>query len=118
MNGTSELKVTKRLYAMAHWGSKFVRKDAVRVDAAVSANGVAVLNATAFRNTDGSVAVQIINNSDSPQAVSISGFADDCQVETFLTNQQYDLKQGNAKNTKGAAQSTVPARSLFSFVGR
>lgn len=103
---------------MAHWGSKFVRKDAVRIDAAVSANGVAVLNATAFRNTDGSVAVQIINNSDSPQPVSISGFADDCQVETFLTNQQYDLKQGNAKNTKGAAQSTVPARSLFSFVGR
>lgn len=104
---------------MAHWGSKFVRKDAVRIDAAVSADGAAALiNATAFRNADGSVAVQVINNSDLPQPVSIVGFADDCQVETFLTNQQYDLKQGSARNNKGAAQSTVPARSLFSFVGR
>ncbi|KAK0947579.1 hypothetical protein LTR91_027115, partial [Friedmanniomyces endolithicus] len=69
VNGTSEVRVTGRLWAHAHFGKQFIRAGAYRVDATVT--GSTALNVTAFENTDGSTAVQVINNSNDTLSVNL-----------------------------------------------
>jgi hypothetical protein len=117
VNNTSEVKVTKRLWAHAHFGSKFIRKGARRVDVGVVGSGA--LNVSAFANTDGSVAVQVINNGNDIETVTLQGLkaSKNGKVVTYLTNQDNDLKRGYAKVQRGnTAVAKVPAKSLFSFV--
>ena len=127
VNGTSEVKVTKRLWAHAHFGSRFVRDGATRVGAAVQQQGdvsggssSAALNATAFENTDGSVAVQVINNGNATQSVTLVGLAlppkGGRRVKTWLTNQAHNLTRGYAVVNGSQATAEVPGRSLLSFV--
>lgn len=116
VNGTNDVKATKRLYAHSHFGKQFVRAGATRIDASVSSDASNTLNATAFANTDGSIAVQIINNSNSTQSVTLSGVQTKGTVSTYLTNEQYDLHQGRAKVNKKGATASIPAWSLLSFI--
>ena len=117
VNNTSEVKVTKRLWAHAHFGSKFIRKGARRVDVGVV--GSNALNVSAFANTDGSTAVQVINNGNETETVTLQGLkaSKNGKVVTYLTNQDNDLKRGYAKVQRGnTAVAKVPAKSLLSFV--
>jgi len=117
VNNTSEVKVTKRLWAHAHFGSKFIRKGASRIDAGVT--GSAALDVSAFANTDGSTAVQVINNGNVTETVTLSGLklSSRQKVVTYLTNQDNDLKRGYASIKRGnKAEAKVPAKSLLSFV--
>lgn len=117
VNNTSEVKVTKRLWAHAHFGSKFIRKGASRIDAGVT--GSTALNVSAFANTDGSTAVQVINNGNDTETVTLSGLklSSRQKVVTYLTNQDNDLKRGYASIKRGnTAVAKVPAKSLLSFV--
>jgi O-glycosyl hydrolase len=117
VNNTSEVKVTKRLWAHAHFGSKFIRKGASRIDAGVT--GSAALNVSAFANTDGSTAVQVINNGNETETVTLQGLnlSKRAGVVTYLTNQDNDLKRGYASIQRGnTAVAKVPANSLLSFV--
>jgi hypothetical protein len=117
VNGTSEVKVTKRLWAHAHFGSKFIRKGARRIDVGVV--GSSALNVSAFANTDGSTAVQVINNGNEAETVNLQGLktSKHGKVVTYLTNQENDLKRGYATVQRGnTAVAKVPAKSLFSFV--
>ncbi|KAK3051737.1 hypothetical protein LTR09_007037 [Extremus antarcticus] len=109
------VRPTKRLWAHAHFGKQFIRQGATRIGATSSS---ANLNVTAFANTDGTTAVQVINNGDASQQVSIelpnlSG----ATVATFFTNQDNDLLEGTATVGKAGkkAKATVPGRSLLSF---
>lgn len=111
--GTDVVKPTKRLWAHAHFGKQFVRQGAYRIEA--SSDNTA-LNVSAFANTDGTTAVQVINNSNDTEKVTLSLTAGAGSVVTFLTNQQNDLTQGTAKvNAKGKVSATVPGQSLLSF---
>ncbi len=56
-------------YAFAHW-SRFVRPGAVRLGVDASANN-GLLQATAFQNTNGSLAVQVINNGNETASVTL-----------------------------------------------
>ena len=117
VNNTSEVRVTKRLWAHAHFGSRFVKKGAARIGAVVS--GDSTLNATAFSNVDGTYAVQVINNGDSPSNVTLTGVRlpkGNHSVKTWLTNQANNLTQGYAVVTGKNAFAQVPGRSLLSFV--
>lgn len=117
VNNTSEVKVTKRLWAHAHFGSKFIRKGASRIDAGVT--GSKALNVSAFANTDGSTAVQVINNGNETETVTLQGLklSKRSRVVTWLTNQDNDLKRGYAVVKRGkTAVAKVPAKSLLSFV--
>jgi len=119
VNNTSEVKVTKRLWAHAHFGKQFVRKGATRVGASVDGAAASVLNVTAFANTDGSTAVQIINNGNYTETVTLSGvYAQHWwkPVRTYLTNQANNLTAGHAYVKRGQASAKVPAKSLLSFV--
>jgi O-glycosyl hydrolase len=112
INGTSFVRTTKRLYAHAHWGKKFVRQGAARIDA-TSDN--AALNVTAFANTDGTTAVQVINNSNNTQTVTLDLSIGGYQVQTYLTNNHFDLQKGKAAVKNGKATAKVPGQSLLSF---
>jgi hypothetical protein len=106
-----------RLWAHAHFGSKFIRKGARRID--VSVVGSSALNVSAFANTDGSTAVQVINNGNEAETVTLQGLktSKHGKVVTYLTNQENDLKRGYATVQRGnTAVAKVPAKSLFSFV--
>ncbi|KAK5166932.1 uncharacterized protein LTR77_007661 [Saxophila tyrrhenica] len=112
---TNEVNPTKRMWAHAHFGKKFIREGAVRIDAS---SGSASLNVTAFANTDGTTAVQVINNSDDAQHVALDlPDLKGCSVATYLTNEDNDLTEGTANLGKGGkkAKAMVPGRSLLSF---
>ena len=118
VNNTAEVRVTKRLWAHAHFGSRFIRSGAIRIGAAVS--GDSTLNATAFSNADGTVAVQVVNNGDDIKNVTILGVDQlskgNYTVKTWLTNQANNLTQGYAVVAGGTSVAQVPGRSLLSFV--
>ncbi|MCJ1379932.1 hypothetical protein MMC17_003035 [Xylographa soralifera] len=115
INNTAEVSVTKRLWAHAHFGSRFIRQGATRIGAAVS--GDSTLNVTAFSNTDGSVAVQLINNGNDTQEVTLSGVKLPMGVvQTWLTNQANNLTEGVAKSNGEYAFALVPGKSLLSVI--
>ncbi|KAK5700055.1 hypothetical protein LTR97_006190 [Elasticomyces elasticus] len=116
VNGTSEVRVTGRLWAHAHWGKQFVRQGAYRVDATVT--GSSALNVTAFENTDGTTAVQVINNSNDTLSVTLQGLNFHRGAQTYLTNNNHNLTRGYAPVKRGhkGVVASVPGKSLLSFV--
>jgi len=110
-----KIEPSKRLWAMANW-SRFVRPGAVRVGA--SGSGV---RTSAFRNVDGSVAVQVIN-SGGERAVTVSvsggGFVAG-NVTAWVTDNTRDCSVIQATvDEKGKVSGSVPARSMVTFVLR
>lgn len=77
------------------------------------------LNVTAFQNTDGRVAVQILNNLTSPYNVKASFGSKGCSwAIPYVTNNDNDLQQWDPIKTAddGSFTGYVPARSLVSWV--
>lgn len=109
------VQVSKRLWAFAQY-SRFVKPGATRIE--VESSGAA-FNLTAFENADGSVAVQVINNSNSTQAVSLQGLSAGwhSSVASWLTNNEHDLTRVAVQRLGTAGiQANVPALSMMSFV--
>jgi O-glycosyl hydrolase len=106
---------SKRLWAFGQW-SRFVRPGAVRVGTSGSRSGVKI---SAFRNVDGSVAVQLINTGTSAAALAVAttagttGFA---QSKAFVTDNSHDLDELAVSVTDGAATVNVPSRSMVTVV--
>jgi len=104
---------SKRLWAMANW-SRFVRPGAVRVGA--SGSGV---RTSAFRNLDGSLAVQVLN-SGGEKAVGIAvtggGFTAS-SAAGWVTDSTRDCTQIAASvDASGKVSGSVPGRSMVTFV--
>lgn len=108
--------VSSRLWAMAQY-SRFVHPGAIRVGATVS-NYSSLLNVTAFANTDGSLAMQVINNGNTAQPVILQGVASrGASITTYLTDNSNDLTEGTiSESSLGVIIGNVPARALMSFV--
>jgi O-glycosyl hydrolase len=90
----------------------------VRIDAE---GGNDEVHVSAFRNSDGVVAVQVINNSTNATDVEFTfeGGKGPASLKSFLTDNENDLTylgQVTAGNN-GTLESTLPARSMVSFVG-
>jgi O-glycosyl hydrolase len=106
---------SKRLWAMANW-SRFVRPGAVRVGA--SGSGV---RTSAFRNVDGSVAVQVIN-SGNERSVTISVSGNNftaANATAWVTDNTRDCNQITATvDDAGKVSGNVPSRSMVTFVLR
>ena len=111
---------SKRFWAMAQF-SKFARPGARRVEAASSA---ALLYASAFRNTDGTVATQVINNDTTAYTVTLSvqGNASKAGhsvcVLPYLTDNANNLTALAPVEaaSDGTFETTIPARSLVTFL--
>ncbi|MET9628859.1 glycoside hydrolase [Lentzea sp. NPDC006480] len=105
-------RVSKRLWALANY-SRFIRPNATRIDATSSGD----LLMSAFRNTDGTLAVVALNTGTTANSVSyklknvIAGTA-----TPYLTNTTGNTTaQSSVRVTGGTFTATVPARSLITY---
>jgi O-glycosyl hydrolase len=116
ING-STVAASGRLWAFANY-SRYVRPGAVRIAATSSSSAV---DLTAFKNTDGSVAVVALNTATSADPITYSlsgtGTANGATVTPYLTNSASDTAAQPATTVSGGAFSaTIPARSLVTYV--
>ncbi|KAF2726687.1 glycoside hydrolase [Polyplosphaeria fusca] len=107
-------QVSKRLWAFAQFRN--VRPNAIRVGASGGSN----LKSAAFQNTDGSIAVVIINSGTSAQTVGVSLSGSTLAsptVSAFLTDTSNDAKAvAVATATDGTASASLPGRGMISFL--
>jgi O-glycosyl hydrolase len=95
---------SKRFWVYAQW-SRFVRPGAVRIGANGSS---ATLKVSAFKNTDGSVAVQVLNTGASAATISISGVKG--TASAYITSESHELDPMTG--------TSVPAHSMVTFLYR
>jgi glucuronoarabinoxylan endo-1,4-beta-xylanase len=115
LNGTT-VTATKRLWAMANY-SRFVRPGAVRIGASTADGNLQV---TAYKNTDGSLAIVVLNTATSDIAASFSlqntGIANGSSATPYLTNGANSMAAQTALPVSGGSFSaTIPARSLVTY---
>ena len=106
---------SKRFWSFAQF-SKNVRPGAHRIEATVSTSDLGV---TAFQNTNGNVAIQILNNATSSYSTSVTVRGANCSwFTTYLTDNENDLEQGQSVEVQpgGTISIIVPAKSLTSLV--
>lgn len=107
--------LSKRGYAMAAF-SKYVRPGAVRLEAeSEPRQGVYV---SAYRNTDGKIAVVVVNQNDASvtQPLSVKG-ATASKVSSYTTDATRNLAPRTGIAVSGGAFSaTLPAQSVTTFV--
>ena len=111
VDGQDVIKSYKRYYAMGHF-SKFIESGSVRIDASYSDtlafNGV---ECVAFKKTDGSIALVVINDSSRSHKINIEGgYAD---VTEILTTEEENWKTSEYSNTGSV---TIPANSIATYV--
>jgi O-glycosyl hydrolase len=112
VNG-STVAASGRLWAFAGF-SRFVRPGAVRIGTTTSAAGLEV---SAFRNSDGSVAVVVLNSTHSRQVASFSlRGLDAARVTPHLTDTSHQLSAQTSIAVKNSAfTASLPPRSLVSY---
>jgi O-glycosyl hydrolase len=113
-NGT--VTASKRLWALANY-SRFIHPGAVRIGAS-SGNGN--LEITAFKNTDGSVTVVVLNksNTDTPMSISLqnTGLSQNPTASPYVTNTYNNTAlQTKITATNDVFTSTVTARTLITY---
>jgi O-glycosyl hydrolase len=116
ING-STVTPSGRLWAFGNF-SDFVRPGAVRIGTSTSDGN---LTFDAFKNTNGTVTVVALNTGTSADPVTFSlagtGTPNGATVTPYLTNSSSDVAAQAATTVSGGAfTSTLPARSLVSFV--
>ena len=116
ING-STVTPSGRLWALGNF-SDFVRPGAVRIGASTSDGN---LTMDAFKNTNGTISIVVLNTGSSPDTVSYSlsgtGTPNGATVTPFLTNASNDIAaQATTSVSGGAFTGTIPARSLETYV--
>jgi O-glycosyl hydrolase len=116
ING-STITASGRLWAFGNF-SRFVRPRAVRIGASTSDGN---LTLDAFKNTDGTVSVVVLNTGSSSDTVSYSlsgtGTPNGATVTPYLTNSASSIAaQATTSVSGGAFTGTIPARSLETYV--
>ncbi|MFH8440136.1 glycoside hydrolase [Streptomyces sp. NPDC018026] len=103
-----------RLWAMAQF-SRFVKPGAHRIG---TENPNSLLGVSAFRNADGSIAVQVINNGHEKASTTLAlPGVNGVSVRRYLTNEENHLStQAPVRGKGGHLTADVPARSMVSFV--
>jgi len=102
-----------RLWAFASYG-RFIRPGAVRIGTTTSPAG---LEASAFRNSDGTTAVVVLNSAHSRQAATFSlrGLSG-ARVTPYLTDTSHQLSAQTPITVRNSAfTATLPPRSLVTY---
>lgn len=81
----------------------------------MDATGGNGLRTTAFANTDGRLAVNVINTGGSAASVSISG-TNGTSVQAWVTDNSHDMDLAEASIADGTVTGSVPSRAMVSFV--
>ncbi|KZW01382.1 glycoside hydrolase [Exidia glandulosa HHB12029] len=103
---------SKRLWAFAQWG-RYVRPGAVRLGTTGSTSTVKF---SAFRNTDGSFSVQVLNTGASAASVNVAGIPGATSVEAWVSSQSVDIGTMTTTLSNGVASGSVPAHAMVTFV--
>ncbi|KAK3944720.1 glycoside hydrolase superfamily [Diplogelasinospora grovesii] len=118
-NSTDSYEVSRRLWAFANW-SRYVRPGAIRVGVTGTPNGV---KATAFKNTDGSVAVVVISSGGSATQVNIkiaggvAGTTTPKEASAYVSDNTRNCDKTTASvSADGMITGSVAARSITTFV--
>jgi O-glycosyl hydrolase len=116
ING-STVTPSGRLWAFGNF-SDFVRPGAVRIGASSSDGN---LTMDAFKNTNGTISVVVLNSGSSSDSVSYSlsgtGTPNGATVTPYLTNSSSSVAaQATTSVSGGAFSATIPARSLETYV--
>jgi O-glycosyl hydrolase len=109
----STVAASGRLWAFAGY-SRFIRPGAVRIGTTTSDAG---LDVTAFRNSDGSTAVIVLNTARSRQVATFSlrGLSG-AHVTPYLTDASHELSaQSPITVSNSAFTATLPPRSLVTY---
>ncbi|RDW85809.1 hypothetical protein BP5796_04134 [Coleophoma crateriformis] len=102
-----------RLWAFAHFG-RFVRPGAVRVSATSSTTGLTV---SAFKNTDGTLSLQVINSGTSSVTFTVSGFGSVSQVQPIHTDESNNFNYRAILDvTAGSFTSTITEKTLITYI--
>ncbi|KAF5384018.1 hypothetical protein D9757_006921 [Collybiopsis confluens] len=104
-----------RLWAMAQW-SRYVRPGAVRT---ATTSGSSSLLTSAFKNTDGTLSIQVLNTATSSQAVTITVSGGSfSSVAAFSSTQANGGKPTSLSATlsSGVVSTTVSGSSMTTFV--
>jgi len=115
-NGSSVI-ASGRLWAFANY-SRFIRPGAVRIGAS---SGDSNLQVSAYRNSNGSVSLVVLNTASSAittsYALQNTGVANGTTVTPYLTNNSsHTAQQATTSVSGGSFSATVPARSLVTYV--
>jgi O-glycosyl hydrolase len=102
-----------RLWAFAGY-SRFIRPGAVRIGTTTTRAGLGV---SAFRNSDGSIAVVVLNSAHRPQVTTFSlRGIDAAHLTPYLTDTSDELSaQTEITVRNNAFTATLPPRSLVSY---
>ena len=115
INKDFSFDVSKRLWAFANY-SRFVRPGAIRIGTTTNNNNLLV---TAFNNTDGSLAIVVLNTATHAMTVPITlptGIANGTQVVPYITDTTHNTaKQDPVTISKGVFPATLPSRSLITY---
>jgi O-glycosyl hydrolase len=115
MNGSSVIP-TGRLWAFANY-SRYIHPGAVRIGASSSNGG---LNISAFKNTDGTVAVVVLNTAQSADTVGYAlngtGITNGTATPVVTNSGDNAATQGAIGVSGGSFTATIPARSLVTYV--
>ncbi len=112
----SAVTASGRLWAFANY-SRFIRPGAVRIGATTSDGDLEI---TAFKNTNGSIAVVVLNTDTGPVAVGYSlsntGIRSTAKATPYVTDaSSHTAKQKKIKVKAGKFTATVPARALVTY---
>jgi O-glycosyl hydrolase len=116
INGSSVIPAG-RLWAFANY-SRYIHPGATRIGASTSDGN---LQLSAYKNTDGTVAVVAINTGNSADPVTYSlqntGTANGATVTPYLTNSSNNAAaQSTVAVSGGAFSASIPARSVVTYV--
>jgi O-glycosyl hydrolase len=116
INGSSVIP-SGRLWAFANY-SRYIHPGAVRIGATSSNGGVDI---SAFKNTDGTVAIVALNTGSSADPITYSlsgtGTPNGAAVTPYLTNSTSNAAaQGALSVSGGSFTASIPARSLVTYV--
>ena len=112
ING-DKVEPSKRLWAFGNW-SRGVRPGAVRLGTSGSTSN---LRTSAFKNVDGSVAVQFINSGSSASAVNVKvNGGTVTSAKAWVTDNTRDIVALDASVSSGVGSVNVPSRSMVTVL--
>ncbi|CZR65824.1 uncharacterized protein PAC_15724 [Phialocephala subalpina] len=110
---STSVTASGRLWAFAHFG-RFVRPGAVRIAATSSTSGLTV---SAFKNTDGTLSLQVINPGTSSVTFTVSGFGSVSLVQPIHTDESNTFTYVSTIAVSGGSFSaTITPETLLTFI--
>lgn len=109
---STSVSASKRLWAFAHF-ARFARPGALRIKS-TAAGGLGV---SAFKNTDGTLSLIVINSGSGSVAFTVSGFGNVTQAQPVLTDDKNAFAFGDKiAVSSGSFSTSIAGKAMMSFI--